>query len=84
MKIFEKKVINTASEILGVEKNKITLESDFYEDLNAEKIEVVDVILKSARICEVEIDPNELKNKINNIKTIKDLVDLIQLNSDEL
>ncbi len=81
---FEKIVIDITSETLGVEKNQINLDSDFYEDLNAEKLEVIDIVLKAARDCQVELSQETVQEEINNIRTVKNLIDWLQFNSDEI
>lgn len=76
----EETIINIISETLGVEKNKISTNSNFFEDLNADKLEVVDLILKIQQACKVDI----VEENFNKIQTVADLINLIEENSDEL
>ena len=75
-----KKIIKIISESLGVEKEKITPESDFFEDLNADKLEVADLILKIQQVFEVNIP----EDRLNKIQKVSDLINEVEVNSDFL
>ena len=72
-------IIKLISENLGVEKNLITPTADFFNDFNATKLEVADLVLRIQKELEIEIE----EEKINQIKTVADLFKIIEENSDE-
>lgn len=76
----KEKIINIISETLGVEKDKISTTSSFLDDLNADKIEVVDLTLKVQQACKVELSEEEF----DKVLTVGNLINLIEENSDEL
>lgn len=76
----DKKIIQVISESLGVEEEKITPESDFFEDLNADKLEVADLILKIQQIFDVDIP----EDRLNKIQKVSDLINEVEVNSDFL
>jgi len=67
------------SENLEVEKNLITPSSDFFNDFNAGKLEVADLVLRIQKELKIEIE----EEKINQIKTVADLFKIIEENADE-
>jgi acyl carrier protein len=72
-------IINIISETLGVEREEIIPEADFYTDLNADKVEVMDIILKVRETCKADIDENDLAK----IKTVADLYNVVEEVSDD-
>lgn len=76
----KEKIINIISETLGVEKDKISTTSSFLDDLNANKIEVVDLTLKVQQACKVDLSEEEF----DKVLTVGNLINLIEENSDEL
>lgn len=68
------------TEVLGVKKDLISLESDFYSDFNASKLEVADLVL----ISQQKLNINFPEEKIEKIKTVGDLLKLFEENSDEI
>lgn len=76
----EKTIINIISETLGVEKKQISPHSDFFNDLNADKVEIADIIFKIQQVCQIEL----MEKDITKIKTVADLINLAEANSDEL
>lgn len=74
------KIIKIISESLGVEKEKITPQSDFFEDLNADKLELADLILKIQQILNITIP----EDRLNKIQKVSDLVNEVEVNSDLL
>jgi len=52
----------------------------FYKDLNAEKLEVTDIIMRAVQMFNLEIEAEDY----NKVKTVADLIDLISSHSDEL
>lgn len=75
-----KKIIQIISESLGVEIETITPQSDFFEDLNANKLELADLILKVQQALDITI-PEE---RLDKIKKVSDLMNEVEVNSDFL
>ena len=74
--IFEKiKKIIVAE--LNVPKEKVTLEASLVDDLGADSIDAVEVIMAIEDEFGVEISDDDMAN----IKTIKDMVDYIEKNA---
>lgn len=73
MSVFEtvKKII---VEVKGIEEDQIKLESRFDEDLEADSLDVVEMIMMLEEEYEFEI-PEEVAEKL---KTVKDVVDYIE------
>ncbi len=75
MSVFEtvKRII---VEVKGIEEDQIQLESRFEEDLEADSLDVVEMIMLLEEEYEFEI-PEEVAEKL---KTVKDVVDYIEQN----
>lgn len=73
MSVFEtvRKII---VEVKGIEADQIQMESRFEEDLEADSLDVVEMIMMLEEEYEFEI-PEEVAEKL---KTIKDVVDYIE------
>ncbi|WP_352419570.1 acyl carrier protein [Proteiniborus sp.] len=71
--VFEK-VKKLISEQLDVEESEITLESSFQEDLDADSLDVVELIMAIEDEFDIEISDEEAEK----ISTVKDAVDYIQ------
>ena len=71
--VFEK-VKAILSEQFDVEEDSITLESSITEDLGADSLDVVDLLMSIEDEFEVEVPDSEVEN----IKTIGDLVKYIE------
>jgi len=61
-------------EQLNVNEDEVKLESDFVEDLGADSLDVVELVMALEEKFEIEI-PDEAAEKI---KTVKDVVDYIE------
>jgi acyl carrier protein len=70
----EQKVKEIISNQLGKEISEIPLESSFMEDLGADSLDVVELVMAMEEEFKIEI-PDEDAEKI---KTVKDAVDYIQ------
>ena len=70
--MFEK-IKDVLSERLGIDKEKITMETSFVEDLNIDSISMIDLIMELEDEYDIEFDENEA----DNIKTVADLVKFI-------
>lgn len=73
MSNFREQIYNLISEQLGVEKEKITPEAHFAEDLNAGNLEMEELISKIQEKLEVELNPIRAKE----IETVDELVHLV-------
>lgn len=70
--IFEK-IRKILSDQFDVEEDSITYETDFFKDLNADSLDVADLLSTLSGEFEVEVESESLEN----FHTIKDLVDFI-------
>lgn len=60
-------------EQLGIDEDTITMEADMLEDLGADSLDVVDLIVSITEEFDIEI-PDEV---VDNIKTVGDIVNYI-------
>lgn len=70
------KIKTILSEQLDVEVDSLSLETDIAKDLNADSLDVVEILMSIEDEFSVEIPDEEIEN----IKTIGDLVDYIENN----
>ena len=74
-------VLEKVKEILAeqndVEEDKITADTDLQEDLGADSLDVVDLLMSIEDEFEVEVPDEEIEN----IKTVGSLVSYIEANS---
>lgn len=68
------KIREIVVEQLGVDAEQVQLESSFTEDLGADSLDTVELIMAFEEEFEVEIPDTEAEK----IKTIKDVVDYIE------
>lgn len=73
--VFEK-VRNILCQQLDVEEEKVTMEANISDDLNADSLDIVDLMMSLEDEFDVEV-PDEA---IENIKTVGDLVSYIEKN----
>ena len=71
------KVKAILAEQFDVEEDKITADTDLQEDLGADSLDVVDLLMSIEDEFEVEVPDEEIEN----IKTIGSLVSYIEANS---
>ena len=71
------KVKAILAEQLDVEEDKITADTDLQEDLGADSLDVVDLLMSIEDEFEVEVPDEEIEN----IKTVGSLVSYIEANS---
>lgn len=74
--VFEK-IKKLIAEQLDVEESEITLESSFQEDLDADSLDVVELIMAIEDEFDIEISDEEAEK----IATVKDAVNYIQNNT---
>ncbi|MGL4947356.1 MAG: acyl carrier protein [Cetobacterium sp.] len=70
------KIIEIVVEQLGVEADQVTLEANFVEDLGADSLDTVELIMAFEEEFEVEIPDTDAEK----IKTVKDVVSYIEAN----
>ena len=73
--IFEK-VRNILAEGLGIEEEIITMDSDFIDDLNADSLDIVDLVVELEHEFNLSIPDEDAER----IKTVGDAVEYIQNN----
>lgn len=71
------KVKAILAEQFDVEEDKITADTDLQEDLGADSLDVVDLLMSIEDEFEVEVPDEEIEN----IKTVGSLVSYIESNS---
>ncbi len=77
--VFEriKKII---ADQLGADEEEITMDSTFIEDLGADSLDVVELVMAIEDEFDMEIDEDEAEN----ISTVGDVVDYIKANCENL
>ena len=71
------KVKAILAEQFDVEEDKVTADTDLQEDLGADSLDVVDLLMSIEDEFEVEVPDEEIEN----IKTVGSLVSYIEANS---
>ena len=71
------KVKAILAEQFDVEEDKITADTDLQEDLGADSLDVVDLLMSIEDEFEVEVPDEEIEN----IKTVGSLVSYVEANS---
>ena len=77
MEEIEQKVIEIVSEQLGVDQSKITRDTDFINDLNADSLDTVELVMEFEDAFELSI-PDEEAEKI---RTVGQAIDYIREHS---
>lgn len=67
-------IINLVSNISGVDPDEIDADSDFFEDLNCEPKDIVELQLQLEDLLKTKID----SDKFMEIQTVGDLFELIE------
>ena len=70
----EEKVIDIIVEQLSVEKDKVVPNASFVDDLGADSLDLVELIMAMEEAFDIEI-PDEIAEKIT---TVKDAIDHVQ------
>lgn len=71
------KVVDVLSEQLGVEKEKISANSQIIADLGADSLDVVDIV----QLLEEKFSIKVPNSAIENLKTVDDIVEFISNNT---
>ena len=66
MATIEERVIDIVSEQLGVDKDKITLETSFVNDLGADSLDTVELVMELEEEFDISI-PDEAAEKIQKV-----------------
>ena len=66
------------SEQLDVEEDDITMDTSFQDDLNADSLDLVELIMFIEDEFELEVEDEEVEN----IQTVRDAVEYIQTQTD--
>ena len=74
--VFEK-VRDFIVEQLGVEESAVTLEASFIDDLGADSLDIVELIMALEEEFDIEIPDGEAEN----IKVVSDVVNYIKANA---
>jgi acyl carrier protein len=69
----EERVVNIVAEQLGVDKDKIKLESNFVNDLGADSLDTVELVME----LEEEFDINIADDAAEKIQTVGEAIDHI-------
>ncbi|MEG0069376.1 acyl carrier protein [Cetobacterium sp.] len=70
------KIREIVVEQLGVDADQVTLESNFVEDLGADSLDTVELIMAFEEEFDIEIPDTDAEK----IKTVKDVVNYIEAN----
>jgi len=76
--IFEK-VRDIIAEQLGLEKDEITMDSSFVDDLGADSLDIVELVMALEEEFDIEI-PDEAAEKVS---AVKDVVEYIKAHTEE-
>lgn len=71
------KIKERISEVLGVEADDITMESTFIDDLGADSIDLVELVMALEEEFEIQIPDEEVAK----IKAVSDVVEYIKENA---
>ena len=64
---------------LDVEEDKVTMDANIQDDLGADSLDIVDLVMSVEDAFEVKIEDEDVEN----IKTVGDIVKFIEDNSDK-
>jgi len=67
-------------ERLGVEEANVTLEATFKDDLNADSLDVVEMVMAFEDAFDIEI-PDEVAEKISNVKGVVEYIENAKANA---
>lgn len=72
------KIVDIIANQLGVEKDIITLEANVVDDLGADSLDVVELVMALEEAFDLEIPDEDAEN----IRTVKDIFDYLEKVSD--
>ena len=68
------KVTDILVEKLAVEPNEVTMDAKLEEDLLADSLDILEIVLEAEKVFTIDIKDEDATD----IKTVKDIVDLIE------
>lgn len=71
-----KKVVDKVTEQLGIDADEVTMESSFIEDLGADSLDIVELLMALEEEFDIEIPDEEAEKLV----TVNDVVDYIKNN----
>ncbi len=71
----EKRVLKIISDHLGVSPDEITIESELRSDLNAQDLEIADLLMKIEKEFSTQFAPEDVRE----LETIRDIIDLVKI-----
>lgn len=74
--VFEK-LQEMIAEQLGVEPSEVSRDSDLYDDLKADSLDIVELVMSVEEEFDIEVSDEEVEN----IRTVGDAVDYIEEHS---
>ena len=74
MSTIEERVVDIVVQQLGVDKTKVTLQSSFVDDLGADSLDTVELVMALEEEFETEIPDDEAEK----IRTIQEAIDYIK------
>lgn len=66
-------VIKLVAEHFDISKDTVKLESDVFDDLGADSLDSIELVLELEKNFDIEVTDDE----IDNIRTVQDIVDLV-------
>ena len=70
----ENKVTDILVEKLAVEPNEVTMDAKLEEDLLADSLDILEIVLEAEKVFTIDINDEDAAD----VKTVKDIVDLIE------
>lgn len=77
MAISEERIIELIAENLDIDPEKVTLDASFQDDLGADSLDTVELVMAFEEEFDIEI-PDEEAEKI---RTVKDAIDYVNANT---
>ncbi len=77
MSEMQKKVVDIIANQLGVEKESVTAEASVVDDLGADSLDVVELVMALEEAFDLEIPDDDAEK----IRTVKDIVDYLESHS---
>ena len=67
-------LIDVLEDLFEIDPSTVTLESEFYDDLDIDSIDAVDLMVRLQELSGRRVDPEEFKN----IRTVEQCVSVVQ------
>ena len=80
MSSVSERVVNIVAEQLGVDKEKITIETSFVNDLGADSLDTVELVMELEEEFEIDI-PDDAAEKIQTVGQAVDFIEQAQTSS---